>query len=67
MCSGCWIYIFISALVIFNVEPETFNNFFDAIYWAIVSFTTIGYGDIYAVSMAGKVIMIILSVFGLQL
>lgn len=25
-------YIFISALVIFNVEPETFNNFFDAKY-----------------------------------
>ena len=29
-------YIFISALIIFNVEPDSFNNFFDAIYWATV-------------------------------
>ena len=27
-------YIFISALVMFNVEPSTFPNFFDALYWA---------------------------------
>ena len=27
-------YILISALVIFNVEPDSFNTFFDAIYWA---------------------------------
>lgn len=64
-------YIFISALVIFNVEPETFNNFFDAIYWAIywatVSLTTVGYGDIYAVSIAGKVITMISSVFGIAI
>ena len=60
-------YIFISALVIFNVEPETFNNFFDAIYWATVSLTTVGYGDIYAVSMAGKVITMISSVFGIAI
>ena len=60
-------YIFISALVIFNVEPETFNNFFDAIYWATVSLTTVGYGDIYAVSMAGKFITMISSVFGIAI
>ena len=60
-------YIFISALVIFNVEPETFNNFFDAIYWATVSLTTVGYGDIYAVSIAGKVITMISSVFGIAI
>ena len=35
-------YILISALIIFNVEPETFNTFFDAIYWATVSLTTVG-------------------------
>lgn len=30
-------YILVSALVIFNVEPDTFNTFFDAVYWAVVS------------------------------
>lgn len=33
-------YIIISALIVFNVEPDSFNSFFDAIYWATVSLTT---------------------------
>lgn len=60
-------YILISALIIFNVEPETFEHFFDAIYWATVSLTTVGYGDIYAVSMVGKVITMVSSVFGIAI
>ena len=43
-----------TALVMFNIEPDTFNSFFDAIYWATVSLTTVGYGDIYATSGIGK-------------
>ena len=57
----------ISALVIFNVEPESFNNFFDAIYWATVSLTTVGYGDIYPVTTLGRVITMISSVFGIAI
>jgi len=60
-------YIFITALIIFNIEPETFNSFFDAIYWATVSLTTVGYGDIYAVSVTGKIITMISSLFGIAL
>lgn len=51
-------YIFVTALIIFNVEPDTFPTFFDAIYWATISLTTVGYGDIYAVSNVGKVLTI---------
>ncbi|MFI3835533.1 ion transporter [Streptococcus equinus] len=61
------IYIFISALVIFNVEPTTFNNFFDALYWATISLTTVGYGDIYAVSTIGKLITMISSILGVAI
>lgn len=60
-------YIFLTALIIFNVEPDTFNNFFDAIYWATVSLTTVGYGDIYATSVIGKIITMISSLFGIAL
>lgn len=60
-------YIFITALMIFNVEPETFNHFFDAIYWATISLTTVGYGDIYAVSTLGKIITMLSSLFGIAL
>ena len=60
-------YILVSALIIFNVEPETFNNFFDAVYWATVSLTTVGYGDIYTVSVAGRVITMIPAVLGIAI
>ena len=58
-------YIFISALIIFNVEPDSFNNFFDAIYWATVSLTTVGYGDIYPVTTIGKMVSMASSFFGI--
>lgn len=58
-------YILISALLVFNFEPETFDTFFDAIYWATVSLTTVGYGDVYAVSAIGRVITMISSIFGI--
>lgn len=58
-------YILICALIVFNVEPETFPTFFDSIYWATISLTTVGYGDIYATSMAGRMITMLSSVFGI--
>ena len=60
-------YILISALIIFNVEPDTFDTFFDAIYWATVSLTTVGYGDIYPISTMGRIITMISSIFGLAI
>jgi voltage-gated potassium channel len=70
LCAVCFLaisYILISALLIFNVEPETFPTFFDAVYWATVSLTTVGYGDIYTVSTAGKVITMISAVLGIAI
>ncbi len=58
-------YILVSALVIFNVESDSFTTLFDAIYWATVSLTTVGYGDIYPVTTAGRVITMISSMFGI--
>ena len=64
----CWIsiaYVLISALLIFNVEPDSFADFFDAVYWATVSLTTVGYGDIYPVSAIGRVVSMVSSFFGI--
>ena len=60
-------YILISALIIFNVEPDSFGSFFEAIYWATVSLTTVGYGDIYPVSTLGRVITMVSSLFGIAI
>lgn len=66
----CWIsagYILISALIIFNVEPQSFDTFFDAIYWATVSLTTVGYGDIYPVTTIGRIVTMASSIFGIAI
>ena len=60
-------YVLISALVIFNVEPDSFETFFDAVYWATVSLTTMGYGDIYPITTIGRVVTMISSVFGIAI
>ena len=56
-----------SALVIFNVEPDSFSSFFDAVYWATVSLTTVGYGDIYPVSVFGRIITMLSSILGIAI
>ncbi len=60
-------YIIVSALVIFNAEPDSFNTFFDAIYWATVSLTTVGYGDIYPVTTVGRIITMASSIMGIAI
>ncbi len=60
-------YTLIASLVVFNVEPETFNSFFDALYWATVSLTTVGYGDIYPVSTAGRLVTMVSSFIGIAI
>lgn len=61
------LYILISALIVFNIEPDTFESFFEAIYWATVSLTTVGYGDIYPITMTGKFVAMLSSVFGIAI
>ncbi len=60
-------YIFVCALVVFNVEGSSFDSFFDALYWATISLATVGYGDIYPVTTAGRVITMISSFFGIAI
>lgn len=67
VCTLTAAYIFVSAAIIFNVEPETFENFFSAIYWATISLTTVGYGDIYPVTTAGKIVCMCSTLVGIAI
>lgn len=67
VCGFAIAYVVISALIIFNVEPETFTTMFDAVYWATISLTTVGYGDVYATSEIGKIITMISAVIGIAI
>jgi len=60
-------YILVSALIVFNAEPQSFNTFFEAVYWATISLTTVGYGDIYPVTTIGRVITMLSSIFGVAI
>ena len=67
VCSLAVIYILISALVILNLEPDTFSNFFEAVYWATISLTTMGYGDIYPISVVGRTFTMLSAIFGIAI
>lgn len=60
-------YVFICALIIFNVEPDTFNSYFEAVYWAIISLSTVGYGDIYPVTTLGRFITMVSAIVGIAI
>ncbi len=60
-------YVFVTALIMYNIEPETFETIFDAFYWATVSLTTVGYGDLYAVTPIGRAITMFSSFFGIAI
>ena len=58
-------YIAVSALVIYNVEPDSFNNFFDALYWATMSLTTVGHSELHPVTTIGRVVTMLSSIVGI--
>jgi voltage-gated potassium channel len=59
------VYIFIAAMLMFQLEPNLFDTFFDALYWATISITTIGYGDISPVTLLGRIITMISALVGM--
>lgn len=53
--------------MLMQVEPQTFPNLFDAIWYSVVTTTTIGYGDIVPHTFSGRCIGIGLMITGISL
>lgn len=47
-----------------EVQPEVFNNAFSGMWWSIATILTVGYGDIYPVTVLGRVMAIVISFLG---
>ena len=60
-------YVLFTSLTMFSIEPQTFDNFFDAVYWSVISLTSIGYGDIYPASDIGRAFTVISAIVGVAI
>ena len=62
------VLILASSLTMYSVEhaaqPETFKNAFSGILWSVSTVFTVGYGDIYPVTVLGRVMGVIITFLG---
>ncbi len=47
-----------------KVQPEAFRSIPDAMYWSIITLTTVGYGDVSPITVFGKSIAAVTAIFG---
>ncbi|MFT4848205.1 MAG: voltage-gated potassium channel [Sediminicola sp.] len=63
------ILIYLSAVGIYyfehEVNPKHFSSIFDSLWWAIITLTTVGYGDAVPVTAGGRVFTFIILMIGL--
>lgn len=48
-----------------SAQPEVFSSMLETLWWAIITFTTVGYGDMYPITAMGKILTTILCFFGI--
>ncbi len=48
-----------------EAQPDKFGTIPDAMWWAIITLTTVGYGDVYPITAAGKAVAAVTAVLGL--
>jgi len=48
-----------------KVQPDKFPNVFGAMWWALATLTTIGYGDVYPITTLGKILSGFISILGI--
>ena len=66
-----FLLMLIASVLMYNIEnaaqPNVFHNAFDALWWAVATLTTVGYGDIYPVTVGGKILSSVIAILGIGL
>ncbi|MDD6237212.1 MAG: ion transporter [Clostridiales bacterium] len=61
----------VASVLMYNIEnaaqPELFSNAFSALWWAVATLTTVGYGDIYPVTVLGRILSAVIALLGIGL
>ncbi|MEZ4816290.1 MAG: ion transporter [Bdellovibrionota bacterium] len=70
------IFMFIASLIVYlasvgiyhfenEVQPEAFSSIPHSIWWAVVTLTTVGYGDTYPITVEGRIFTTLILIVGL--
>ncbi len=66
-----FVLIFIASMLMYDVEhaaqPDKFNNALSAMWWAMSTITTVGYGDIYPITTIGRILSAVITFLGIGL
>lgn len=71
LCSLFFVFILmlVASLLMYSVEhdaqPDVFRNAFSGLWWAVATLTTVGYGDIYPVTVIGKLLGAVIACAGI--
>lgn len=63
-----FVLLLIASLLMYHLEngaqPDKFINAFSGFWWAVVTLTTVGYGDIYPVTVGGRLLGALIAILG---
>ena len=67
--SSMLILLYLAAVGIYYFEneaqPQNFSSIFDSLWWAVATLTTVGYGDVYPITVGGKIFTFLILMIGL--